>query len=291
MRGWIAPERRDDFGGNGRWPPLQGRQGVEDAGILRGPAGGAEFFIADAFAGGGGAGCGGGQGVGADGLGEVGAAGGVVVDGVEDAGETAGADVAEGAGGVVAVDEVDEGFGGAKSTEVAGTGGVNKAGAAGSVDAAEADNGAAGLEGELFGGHENVAGGSSAHQGDFVDGGAVILRVDGGAAGEDGELRGENFDEVAQCIVINNAVSGGVASFFAAQAMDEDIGVDAAGEAGAEFLAVGGVGDDDGIGFAGEAAGRLLRRDEGGDGASGLVKKIRAPFTGVATAGEEDARS
>jgi hypothetical protein len=73
--------------------------------------------------------------------------------------------------------------------------------------------------------------------------------------------------------------------------MDEDIGVDAAGEAGAEFLAVGGVGDDDGIGFAGEAAGRLLRRDEGGDGASGLVKKIRAPFTGVATAGEEDARS
>ena len=71
-------------------PLLQGGQGVEDGGIAGGPTGVVEFFIADAFAGGGGAvvidRCDK-WGVGADGFGEVGAAAGVVVDGVVEAGE------------------------------------------------------------------------------------------------------------------------------------------------------------------------------------------------------------
>ena len=52
------------------------------------------------------------RGVVAYGLGEVAAAGGIIVDGVEEAGEAMRADVVNGAGGVVAVDRVGEGVGG-----------------------------------------------------------------------------------------------------------------------------------------------------------------------------------
>ena len=66
---------------------LQFREGVEDAGILRGPAGPLELGVLDAFAGGGCKRGGRNKFSGADGFGEAGAAGGVVVDGVEEAGE------------------------------------------------------------------------------------------------------------------------------------------------------------------------------------------------------------
>ena len=274
--------------------PLQCGQGFEDGGELRGPVGLAEFFIADAFAGGGGAAvidrCDK-WGVGADGFGDVGAAAGVVVDGVVEAGEVVRSDVEEGAGGVVAVDEVDEGFGGAERAQVTGPGRVDKAGAAGSVDAAEADDRTAGVEGELFGGQDNITGGRAAGRGGFVDQGAIVLRVDGGAAGEDSEFRGEDFEEVAQRVVINNAVGGGIATVLAAQAVDEDIGVFATGEAGAKFCGIGGVGGEDAVGFVCQAPGGLFRGNERGDLGTGGGKKIRASFTGVTTAGEEDARN
>ena len=78
---------------------------------------------------------------------------------------------------------------------------------------------------------------------------------------------------------------------FATQAVDEDIGVFATGELGAKFGKIGGVGGQDAVGFTGQAPGGLFRGNERGDVASGVVKKIRASFTGVTTAGEEDARS
>ena len=73
--------------------------------------------------------------------------------------------------------------------------------------------------------------------------------------------------------------------------MDEDVGLFTTGEFGAEFVRIGGIGGEDAVGFAGEADGGFFRGNEGGDVPSGLVKKIRASFTGVTTAGEEDARS
>ena len=78
---------------------------------------------------------------------------------------------------------------------------------------------------------------------------------------------------------------------FSAEAVDEDVGVFATGELGAELFTIGRIGGEDAVGFAGEATGGFFRGDEGGDVPSGLAKKIRASFTGVTTAGEEDARS
>lgn len=263
----------------------------ENARISQGPVGGSEFGVPDAFAGGGFEGGGSDEFSGTDGFGEVGAAGGVIVDGVEVAGEAVRADMEEGAGGVVAMDEVDEGVGGAEGEGLVGAGGFDEAGAAGSVDAAEADRGAAGIGGDFFRGDQDVAGRSAADGRVFVDLAGVILWIDGRAAGEDGELRGEDFDEIAQGVAVNNSVGVGVASLFAAQAVDEDIGMLAIGELGAEFVRIGGVGDKDAVRFAGEAAGGFFRGNEGGDVPSGLGKKIRASFTGVTAAGEEDARS
>jgi len=119
----------------------------------------------------------------------------------------------------------------------------------------------------------------------------VVLRIDGGAAREDGEARGENVEQITERIVVNNAVGVGVAPFFAAEAVDEDIGLFTPGEFGAEFVRMRGVGGEDAVRFAGEATGGFFRGDEGRDVPSGLAKKIRASFTGVTTAGEEDARS
>jgi hypothetical protein len=78
---------------------------------------------------------------------------------------------------------------------------------------------------------------------------------------------------------------------FATQAVDEDIGIFATGELGAKFCKIGGVGGQDAVGFGGQAFRRFFRGNERGNVASGVVKKIRASFTGVTTAGEEDARS
>ena len=128
-------------------PLLQGGQGFEDGGELGGPAGVAEFSIANAFAGGRVAGVRDRRykwGIGADGFGEVVAAGGVVVDGVEEAGEAVGSDMEEGPGGIVAVDEIDEGIGRTEGEGLAGAGGFYEAGAVRAVDATEADGGAAG---------------------------------------------------------------------------------------------------------------------------------------------------
>ena len=244
-----------------------------------------------AFAGGGSAGGGRYEFCGADGFGEVGAAGGVVVDGVEEAGEAVRADVEEGAGGVVAVDEVDEGVGGTEGEGLVGAGGFDEAGAAGSIDAAEADRGAAGIGGDFFRGDQDVAGRSAADGRGFVDFAGVVLRINGRAAGEDGELRGEDFDQIAQGVAVNNPVGVGVASLFTAQAVDEDVRMLTTGELGAEFFRIGRIGGEDAVRFAGEAAGGFFRGNEGGDVPSGLGKKIRASFTGVTATGEEDARS
>jgi len=65
----------------------------------------------------------------------------------------------------------------------------------------------------------------------------------------------------------------------------------ATGELSAEFVRIRGVGNKDAVGFARKAAGGFFRGNQRGDVPSGLAKKIRAPFTGVTTAGEEDARS
>jgi hypothetical protein len=73
--------------------------------------------------------------------------------------------------------------------------------------------------------------------------------------------------------------------------MEEHIGLPMVAEFGAEFVRIGRIGSEDAVGFAGEAAGGLFRGNKGGDVPSGLGKKIRASFTGVTTAGEEDARS
>jgi hypothetical protein len=73
--------------------------------------------------------------------------------------------------------------------------------------------------------------------------------------------------------------------------VDEHVGLFTTGEAGAELFTIGGVGGEDAIRFAGEALGGFVRGNEGSDVPSGLAKKIRASFTGVTTAGEEDARS
>jgi len=199
--------------------------------------------------------------------------------------------VEEGAGGVVAVDQIDEGVGGTEGERFVGAGGFDEAGAAGSVDTAEADGGAAGFEGDLLGGHQDVAGGGASDGGSFVDFAGVVLRVDGRAAGEDGELRGEEVDQVAEGFAVNDAVGGGIASLVAAETVDEHVGLFTTGEAGAELFTIGGVGGEDAIRFAGEALGGFVRGNEGSDVPSGLAKKIRASFTGVTTAGEEDARS
>ena len=149
-------------------PLLQGGQGFEYGGELGGPAGVAEFSIANAFAGGRVAGVRDRRykwGIGADGFGEVVAAGGVVVDGVEEAGEAVGSDMEEGAGGIVAVDEIDEGIGCTEREGLAGAGGFDEAGAVRAVDATEADGGATGLDGELLGLEQDVAGRCAAGRG------------------------------------------------------------------------------------------------------------------------------
>ena len=197
----------------------------------------------------------------------------------------------EGAGGVVAVDEVDEGVGGTEGEGLVGAGGFDEAGAAGSIDAAEADRGAAGIGGDFFRGNQDVAGRSASDGRGFVDLARVVLRINGRAAGEDGEFRGEDFDQIAQGVAVNNPVGVGVASLFAAQAVDEDVRMLTTGELGAEFFRIGRVGGEDAVRFAGEAAGGFFRGNEGGDVPAGLGKKIRASFTGVTTTGEEDARS
>jgi hypothetical protein len=73
--------------------------------------------------------------------------------------------------------------------------------------------------------------------------------------------------------------------------MNEHIRLAVVAEFGAEFVRIGRIGGEDAVRFAGEAAGGFIRGNEDGDVPSGLAKKIRAPFTGVTTAGEEDARS
>ena len=197
----------------------------------------------------------------------------------------------ESAGGVVAVDEIDEGVGRTEGEGFVGAGGFDEAGAAGSVDAAEADGGASGLEGDLFGGDQDVAGGGAADRGGFVDFAGVVLRIDGGAARENGELRAEDVDQVAECFAVNNAVGVRIASVFAAQAVNEDVGWRIIAELGAELFTIGGIGGDDAIRFAGQASGRFFRRNQRGDVPTDGGKKIRASFTGVAATGEEDARS
>jgi hypothetical protein len=73
--------------------------------------------------------------------------------------------------------------------------------------------------------------------------------------------------------------------------MNEHIRLAVAGELGEEFILVRGIGGEDAVRFAGKTAGGFFRGDKGGNLPSGLGKKIRASFTGVTAAGEEDARS
>ena len=215
----------------------------------------------------------------------------MIVDGIESAGKTLGSDMKEGAGGVVAMDQIDEGIGGAEGKRFPRARGFDEAGTVGSVDAAKADGGSAGSDRELFGAHQDVAGRGATDRGRFVDFIGVVLRIDRGAAGEDGELRLEQLEEMLQGFLVNNAVGVGVASILAAQAMNEHIGLPVAGELGAEFVRIRGIGGEDAVRFSGQAARGFFRGNQRGDVPSGLGKKIRASFTGVTTTGEEDARS
>ena len=197
----------------------------------------------------------------------------------------------EGACGIVAMDHVDEGLRIAEGQGLVLFGRFDEAGAAGAVDSTQSHRSSACISGNFFRGEKNVTRRRAADRGDFVDFARVVLRIDGCAAGEDGEFRSENVDQVVECFAVNNAVGFGIASLFAAQAMDEHIGVLATGQFGAECVRIRGVGNEDAVRFAGEAAGGFFRGNEGGDVPSSLAKKIRASFTGVTTAGEEDARS
>jgi hypothetical protein len=73
--------------------------------------------------------------------------------------------------------------------------------------------------------------------------------------------------------------------------MNEHIGLPVADELGSEFIRIRGIGGEDAVRFSGEAPSGFFRGNKGGDVPAGLGKKIRASFTGVTTAGEEDARS
>jgi len=215
----------------------------------------------------------------------------VVVDRIEDTRQAMRTDMKEGAGGVVAMDQIDEGIGGAEGKRFSRTRGLDEAGTVGSVDTAKADGGSSGFDRELFGAHQNVASRGATDRGRFVDFIGGVLRIDRGAAGEDGELRLEQIEEMLQSFLVNNAVGVGVASILAAQAMNEHIGLAVAGEFGSEFVRVRGVGDEDAVRFPGQAARGFFRGNQGGGVPSGPPKKIRASFTGVTATGEEDARS
>ncbi len=102
---------------------------------------------------------------GADGFGQIVAAGWVVVDGIEDAGLAEGGDVEEGAGGIVAMDEIDEGIGGTEGKGLAGESGLDEAGPARAVDATETNGSATGLQGKLLGLEQDVAGRCAAGRG------------------------------------------------------------------------------------------------------------------------------
>ena len=101
----------------------------------------------------------------ADGFGEIVTTGRVVVDGIEDTGLALGCDVEEGAGGIVAMDEIDEGVGGTERKGLAGAGGLDEAGPARAVDAAETDGGPICLQGKLLGLEQDVAGRCAAGRG------------------------------------------------------------------------------------------------------------------------------
>ena len=266
-------------------------EAFEDGGEAWGPAGGAEFGVADAFAA---AGCGGSGRDGcsfADGGGEVVATSRGVVDGIEDARQLVRADVEEGVRGVVAMDEVDARSEVAEHLPFARAGGVDEARAAGAVDPAESHNRAAGVEGDFFRREEHVSGGGAAGWGRFVDEGSVLLRINRGAAGEDDKSRPEYGDEVLQSPDVSDLVSCGVASGVPAQAVDEHIGLGDALELGGQTVLVGRVGDEDAVRFVRQAGGGLGGADHGGDVPTAVRKKIRASLTGVTAAGEEDARS
>lgn len=207
-------------------------QGIQDAGILRGPAGRLELGVLHAFAGG----CFFDHGLercsAADGLGKVGSARGVIVYGIENAGQPSASDVLKGAGRIIAVDEIDESVRSAERQWLTGAGGFDEAGAAWPVDAAESDGGPAGIGGELFRGEQNVAGRCASRGRIFVHLAGIVLRIDRSAAGEDGELRGKQIDEIPQRFEVNYAVGIRIASVFAAQAMNEQVGPAATGELG-----------------------------------------------------------
>lgn len=197
----------------------------------------------------------------------------------------------ESAGRIIAVDQVDEGIGRAEGERFVGPGGLDEAGAAGAVDSTQSHSSSVHISGDFFRGDQDIAGWSSSDRRCFIDFARVVLRIDRGAAGEDGECRSENADQIAQRFAVNNAVGVGIASLFAAQAMDEHIGSVAAGQLGAEIVRTRRVGNKDAVRFVREAVGGFLRGNQRGDVPTGLVKKVRASLAGVATAGEEDARS
>lgn len=197
----------------------------------------------------------------------------------------------EGTGGIVAMDEIDEGIGGTERKGLAGEGGLDKAGPARAVDAAETDGGATCLQGQLLGLEQDVAGRCAAGRGCFIDLGGVVLRIDRRAAGENSKSGVEEFQKVVQGLAINPAVGFRVATIFTAQAVDEEVGAGLAGQGGAQLSGICRIRGDDAVGFAGQAPGGFFRRNKGGDLAACLVKEIRASFAGVATASEEDARS
>ena len=138
---------------------------IENGGVSGGPSGPAELGVSDTLAGRDFVPMGRSRRACADGFGEIVTTGRVVVDGIEDAGLALGCDVEEGAGGIVAVDEIDEGVGGTERKGLAGEGGFDEAGPARAVDTTETEGGATCLRGKLLGLEQDVAGRRAAGRG------------------------------------------------------------------------------------------------------------------------------
>ena len=192
--------------------------------------------------------------------------------------------------GIIAVDEIDE------TIRVARCGltrarGLDEPRAPRTVNPTQTDDRPARGDGQPLGFQQDIPGRRAAGARFLGDGAAVVLRVDGGAAGEDTEGRAQNFEKVAQGFDVSDAVGLRIASPMPAQAMDKNIGRRVSGKFSPEFLRIGGIGRDNRVRFARQAAGRFLGGDQPGDPGSIAAKKIRASFAGVTATGDEDARS
>ncbi len=242
--------------------------GLEDGRVERSPPGGFELGVAHPFPGCRSIVAGWSRGlrkIFSDGEGEVIAPGRVVVHRVVDTSDPALRRMDEGAGGIIPVNQINRGVGRSKGEWLATSRRGNEARPPGTVDAAKAEGGAPGLEGETFRFHKDIAGGSASGRGGLIDLASIVAGVDRGASGEDAELGGKNIEEVAQGFDVGKPVGLGVAPVLAAETMKEDVRGRLSFEDGAELCPVGGVSGKGAVGLGSQAVDRLGRRHQGGD--------------------------